>query len=80
MSEAGQRWDEVLSAYRAGEPVELVDGGRTVGRLLPKNNQPPKWDPENPNAIWDEFRKLRDSLPKTGVPMALRDLRELRES
>ena len=74
------RGEEILSAYQSGEPVVFRDEGKPVGNLLPKPKGPRKWDPENPNAIWEEVRRFRESLPKGGEPMVVRDIRELRES
>lgn len=80
LSREVNRWDELIAAYEAGETVELVDEGRPIARVEPGGRRKISWDPQNPNAIWEEFRRFRESLPKGGAPMAVQDIRELRES
>lgn len=67
------RWEELVTAVEAGEGVELMKAGMLVAHIEARSTP-------DPNEIWDRFRRLRDSLPKGGTPMAVQDIRELRES
>lgn len=69
------RWDDLVAASEANEAIASVRGDTPAGSFLPPNAVP-----NDSNAIWDEFRKLRESLPKMGDSQAVRDIRELRES
>ncbi|UUP18541.1 type II toxin-antitoxin system Phd/YefM family antitoxin [Nitratireductor thuwali] len=62
-TEAKAKFSALLSDVERGEIVSITRHGRTIARMVPEESK----RPEEVRRAVENIRKLRASLPKTGI-------------
>ncbi len=64
-TELKAKLSEILGDVERGELIDITRHGRTIARIVPEHHR----DPEQIRKAIEGLRRLRESLPKTGVTL-----------